>query len=148
MKYAVMILLLSAGFSTAADDEASKKLLKDLEGTYKVTAVEYWGEVVPLQMSGRVTIKADKFTLEFDGGGKSTTRVYTIALDSTTKPIHINLKAEDGPKKVETSFGIISVEGDTSKICYNKAFNQKRPTKFKTSKDDEYMLMTLVKTKE
>ena len=66
MKHAVMILFLSAGFSTAADDEATKKLLKDLEGTYKVASAEESGDALPpslLAKFEKVSIKGDKFSL-------------------------------------------------------------------------------------
>ena len=161
MKYAVIILFLSTGFSTAADDEASKKLLKDLEGSYKITAAEESGKALSAPLLAafeKVSIKGDKFSLTSknmtataNGGvvlGKSETKAATIKVDASKKPAHVDLKPDEGDKKDETALGIIVIEGETIKICFNDETDKKRPTDFKTSKNDKYLLLTLKKTKD
>ena len=148
MKYAVMILFLSAGLSMAADDEASKKLLKSLEGTYKITALEFFGGTVLAQNLdgyGKRWIKGDKFSFF---GGKSETREFTILLDATKKPAHFDLTAGEGNKKDKSILGIIAIDGETIKICLSETGNNKRPTEFKANKDDGYAFFTLKKVKE
>jgi uncharacterized protein (TIGR03067 family) len=152
MKYAVTILLLSAGFSTAADDADSKKMLKDLEGSYKVTAAEDSGEALPARFLGayeKISIKGDQFSLTLKGeDGKLVTKVATITVDATKKPAYFDMKAEDGPKKEKTAMGIISIDGDTIKLCFNDEADNKRPAEFKTSKTGKNVLLTLKKQKE
>src|ERR1700683_2988888 len=107
MKYAVTILFLTAAVSTAADDAESKKLLKDLEGSYKITSMERSGEAAPpefLASIEKTSIKGDKFTMTFKGkDGKSESKVATITIDATKKPAQIDLKADEGEKKDETA---------------------------------------------
>src|SRR5580698_9607611 len=96
MKCAIMILFLSAGFSTAADDEASKKLLKDLEGTYKIVAAEMAGQAAPAALlDSKFSIKGDKLTITSvwtppKGEPKSIAAVSTITVDATKKPAHFD----------------------------------------------------------
>jgi uncharacterized protein (TIGR03067 family) len=152
MKYAVMILFLSASFSIAADDADSKKLLKDLEGSYKITSIERNGETAPAEFLASIekaSIKGDKFTMTFKGkDGKSESKIATITVDAAKKPAQIDLKADDGDKKDETALGIIAIEGETIKICFADASDKRRPAEFKTSKDDSNMLLMFKKTKE
>jgi uncharacterized protein (TIGR03067 family) len=151
MKYAVTILFLTAGIAIAADDAESKKLLKELEGTYKIISMEKSGETMPaksLDVFGNVLIKGDKFSTTRKGNdGKMEMRTATIAVDATQKPAHFDGKRDDGPKKDETSLGIIVIEGETIKICVN-ADDKMRPTEFKSSKENMNGLITLKKIKE
>ena len=154
MKYALMILFLSAGFSAAADDAESKKLLKDLEGSYKVTAAEGAGEAQPAEFLAsfeKVSIKGDKFSMTRKGkDGKSETRAGTITVDATKKPAHFDLNANGGINKGETVLSIIALDGETLKICSNDSPNPKRrrPDQFKTTMDDNYIFLTMKKVKE
>jgi uncharacterized protein (TIGR03067 family) len=152
MKYAVPILFLSAAVSMAADDADSKKLLKDLEGTYKVTSAERSGEPLPARFFDafeKVTIKGDKFSVTVKGeDGKLQTKVTTITVDAAKKPAQFDLKHDDGTKKDEKSLGIIAIDGETIKLCFDDSPNKKRPPEFKTSKDEPYVFLTLKKVKE
>ena len=80
--------------------------------------------------------------------GKPETNVATIKMDATKKPAHIDLKMDDGPNKGKTLLGIITIDGETIKLCVNEPDDKKRPTEFKTSKDDRYVFLTLKKTKK
>lgn len=150
MKYAVMILFLAAGISTAADDETSKKLLKDLEGSYKVTAAEALGKSPKsfLDTFEKISIKGAKFSVTFKVDNQLATEVASITVDAIKKPIHFDVKDDSGPSKGKTHLGIISLDGETIKICYNTSSAQKRPTEFKTTKNDEFVFLTLKRIKE
>ena len=162
MKYAVMILFLSAGFSTAADDEASKKLLKDLEGSYKFVSGEQEGNVVETEDPDfwgvnfvKVLLKGDKITLlcknlnsptgmqkcEFPG---------RIAVDAAKKPAHVDIKIKFSEHPQQTASGIIAIDGESIKICFGNDLDDKtRPTDFKTTKDDKNkFVITLKRIKE
>lgn len=150
MKYAVLSLFLVAGFASAADDADSKKLAKDIEGSYKVTAAERSGGPPPggfLEMIESVSIKGNKFTIVFKGddgkAGKSEEHSATFTIDAAKKPAQIDLKPDDGEKK-QVVQGIVALEDGTLKICWA---DDKRPAEFKTSKDDKNMLLTLTKMK-
>jgi uncharacterized protein (TIGR03067 family) len=154
MKYAIMILFLSAGISTAADDEASKKLLKDLEGSYKIVAAEIAGQPAPAAfLDNKISIKGDKLSftglvIPKGGAAKSTTIVSTITVDAAKKPAHFDQKQDEGPNKEKSALGIVVIDGDTIKICSGRAGVATRPTEFKTSKELPFSLLTLKKVKE
>ncbi len=128
MKYAVMILFLSAGFSIAADDAESKKLLKDLEGSYKATSADVLGKAAPdiVDLFQKASFKGDKFTITGkDKDGKTQTKVRAIAVDATKKPVHIDLKEDSDQKGDQTVLGIIAIDGDTIKICFSESSGKK-----------------------
>jgi uncharacterized protein (TIGR03067 family) len=152
MKSAVIGFFMIAGVALAADDSDNKKFLKELEGAYKVTSAEESGGAPPpgfLDAIDKVTFKGNKMSFVFKGeGGKTEEKTATISVDAANKPVHLDIKPEDGPKKDQTVLGIVSVEGDTIKLCFNDGAGNKRPTEFKTVKDDKTMVLTLKKIKE
>lgn len=151
MKYTFLGLLLVAGMLTAADDPESRKLLKNLDGAYRVTAVEKAGDAPPkefLESLEKVTIKGNKFSITFRGGGKAEEKSATIDVDATKKPATINLKPDDGEKRDQTVQGIIQIEGDVVKICWTDDANLPRPTKFETNKENKQFMITLMRTKQ
>ena len=148
MKSAALALFLIAGYAPAADDTESKKLLKDLEGSYTVTAAELSGGSPPpgfLTSIEKLTIKGNKFSITFKSEGKSEEKAATINVDASKKPAQIDLKPEDGDKKDQTVMGIVVIDKDAVKFCWTNAVDGKRPADFKTSKDDKNMLLTLKK---
>ncbi len=149
MKHAILATLLIGGITIAADDPDSKKLLKGLEGTYKVAALEKAGDAPPketLEKFDRVTIKGNKFAITFKEGGKSEEKSATINVDATKKPATIDMKADDGTQKL--IMGIVQIEGDTVKICWADDVKSGRPTKFETNKENKQFMITLTKMKE
>jgi uncharacterized protein (TIGR03067 family) len=151
MKYAFFALFLLGGITIAADDAESKKLLRNLEGSYKVTAVEKSGDPPPkefLESLEKVTIKGNKFAITFRGGGKAEEKSATIDVDATKTPATINLKPDDGEKRNETVVGIVQIEEDTVKICWADGAKSPRPTRFETNKENKQFMLTLQRTKE
>ena len=152
MKHVALFLFLATGLASAADDADSKQLLKDLEGTYKMTAAEHLGGPAPagfLESIELVTIKGNKLSITFKGeGGKVEEKMATILIDASKKPAQIDLKADEGEKKDHTVQGIVLLKNGTLKICWNDRADAKRPADFKTSKDDKSMLLTLKKSKQ
>ncbi len=153
MRLAVVGLFIIAGSTMAADDSDNKKLFKALEGAYKMTAAEASGEFKPppgfLDSIEKVTIKGNKLSFFFKGeGGKSEEKTATIALDAAAAPAHFDVMPEDGPNKGKTILGIVALEGETLKLCFNHAPGGNRPAEFKTAKGDNDMNCTLKKIKE
>ncbi len=152
MKFAVAFLFLSTGVSIGADDEASKKLLKELEGTYAVVSMDDGGEAVPLEFLrvGNLVIKDGKVSIIMKEDGKEVRqKMSTIKVDAAKKPAEIDVVVEEGPEKGKVIPGIITIDGDTVKICCSQ-HKQKptRPTEFKSTAKDDTTLMVLKKIKE
>jgi uncharacterized protein (TIGR03067 family) len=141
-------MFLMGGIVFAADDADSKKLLKTLEGSYKVTAVEKAGDPPPtefLEKLERVTIKGNKFSITFKEGGKAEEKSAAISVDATKKPAIIDLKADDGDRR--EMVGIVEIDGDSVKICWADDPKAARPTKFETNKENKQFMITLMRTK-
>lgn len=151
MKHSLWVSLVFAGVAAAADDAASKKLLKDLEGDYNMTAAQKSGDAPPpgfLESIEKVTIKDGKMTIRFGGkGGKSEDKSATLTVDATQKPAHIDLKPDEGPKKDEKVFGIVSLDKDAVKLCWGDGPMSKRPSDFTSTKDNMNFLLTLKRAK-
>jgi uncharacterized protein (TIGR03067 family) len=129
-----------------ADDEAAKKELKALQGTWKVVAAEQDGDPLDRIVGGTLVIKANNFAIKTAGG---TELKGDLILDPAKKPKHVNLAHQDGPLKDKTWQGIYELKGDTLKLCYAEADSEKeRPTEFKTLKKSRLLLVELKREKK
>jgi uncharacterized protein (TIGR03067 family) len=149
MKHAIIAIFLLGGIVFAADDADSKKLLQNLEGSYKITAVEKGGEAPPkefLEKLDKVSVKGNKFSISFKEGGKAEEKSAAISVDATKKPATIDLKADDGDRR--EMVGIVEIDGNTVKICWADDPKAARPTKFETNKENKQFMITLMRTKD
>jgi uncharacterized protein (TIGR03067 family) len=146
MKRSVLTLLLATGLLAAADtpkDDAGKKDLDKLKGTWQVVAMTIGGESgdKTLVQKMKLTIEGDRFTLE-DGRGKKTA---TVKLDPSKKPPAFDLMPT-GEKLVV--LGIYELDGDALKLCWQGDEKKDRPTKFVSEKGGRVMLMELKREKK
>jgi len=149
MKHALLALFLFTSV-VAADDQANDKLLKDLTGSYTIAGFEKAGEADAGNFAKTiqaVTIKGNKLTMSFKEEGKTDEKSATITVDASKKPIHIDLKPADGPKKDELVLGVLEVGEDTLKLCWNDG-PKKRPTDATSTKENKNFLITLKRVKE
>jgi uncharacterized protein (TIGR03067 family) len=135
-----------ATFAARADDEAAKKELKALQGTWKVVAAEKDGDPLDRIVGGTITIKDNNFTIvtvdkvELKGD---------LTLDPTKKPKHINFAHQDGVLKDKKWEGIYELKDDALKLCYAEADSEKeRPTEFKTLKKSRLLLLEMKREKK
>jgi uncharacterized protein (TIGR03067 family) len=113
-----LILLVASFFLLAAADrkeDAVKKELAKLQGTWTMAGLEVDGKPVPEDKleSSTLTIKGDKYCIKV---GDDTYRC-TIKIDPTKDPKQIDMTFLDGPNKDKTGKGIYVLEKDTFKIC-------------------------------
>jgi uncharacterized protein (TIGR03067 family) len=139
-------LLACAPFATARDDDAAKKELKALQGTWKVVSAEQDGDPLDRIVGGTLTIKDNNFTIvtvdrvELKGD---------LILKPAKTPKHIDFAHQDGVLKGKTWQGIYELKGDTLKLCYAEADSDKeRPTEFKTLKKSRLMLIEMKREKK
>lgn len=133
-------------FTARADEEAAKKDLKALEGTWKVVAAEHDGDPLDRIVGGVMVIKENNFHVKTKGG---TELKGDLILSPTKKPKHIDYVHQDGPLKDKKWEGIYELKGDTLKICYAEADSEKeRPTEFKTLKNSKLLYLELSREKK
>jgi uncharacterized protein (TIGR03067 family) len=142
---------LFAGLAVNADDEAAKKFLRDVEGSYTPTAITKSGNAVPaaeLKSVDGVTIKGDTFTVRFKKGEESIDRVATLVVDPGKSPIAIDLVPKDGPQAGKPIPGIAKLEKDTLTICWSDQREKpERPKDFTSTKDEKNFLIVLKRAK-
>jgi uncharacterized protein (TIGR03067 family) len=129
-------------------DDAVKKELAKLEGTWQVVGVEENGVKLPedklREAKGTVTLKGDKHTLEYGGRSQGTV---SVKIDPSAKPKRYDLIIADGPDKGKIQLGIYELDGDTWKLCLNKqAGAETHPTEFSGKAGSGWVLVTLKKT--
>ena len=123
--------LLLASFGPRSDagdkDDAVKKDMKLLEGTWLMQSFEINGEALDADKvkSITVTIKGDRYSVDL--GGKSFE--LTFKIDPTKKPKAIDFTIAKDDKKAVTH-GIYEVSADTFKVCRTTEAGKDRPTAF------------------
>ena len=136
MKTYTFVALVLIAFSCPAgaatpSEEAAKKDLKALQGTWTVVYSEQNGERrrdVEEVKKMRLTIKDDKWTLEYHNNVKDK-HVATLKLDPTQKPTAVDFKFSEGLLTGETMLSVYELKGDDLKVCFASESRQ-RPKSF------------------
>ena len=142
-----LILALAAGLLLSADanDDAVKKDLQLLEGTWKVTSLEADGMQLPEEnfKEWKLECKGADFTFtDTNGVHKGTFKV-----DPSKKPKTLDVVFTEGGNKGSTLLCLYEVEKDTFKVCV-KPNSQERPTEFTGKQGSGQMLEVLKKEKK
>jgi len=141
-----VLLLFALGVS--ADDAASKKMLKDLEGSYSAISMSKAGEPAPDEYLKTISfnVKGDTFTVTFKKGDASEDKAATAVIDSTQKPIAIDLTPKDGPEVGKPMLGIIKIEKDSITLCWtDRGEKTERPKEFSSTKENKQFLIVMKK---
>jgi len=122
------------------DDDAAKKDLEKVQGTWTMAALEVDGKPVPEEKlkSSMLTIKGDKYIIKI----KDETHETIIKLDPTKKPKEIDMTFTEGANKDKVLKGIYELDGDKFKICRALLPDKDRPTEFGTWPDTGVFLVT------
>jgi len=142
MKYVIVCLLLTAfPLGAAPPDDATKKDLAALQGTWKTYSAEVNGEegFYP-EMSARLVIKDQKV---FYAGEE----LAGLTINATTSPRSIDLEYRKPKKVIE---GVYSLNGDTLKLCVNRQADgvKERPTGFETKDKPNVRVLVFKKIKD
>lgn len=142
---ALPVLLLTFTGARSADDKG----LKELEGTYKITAAEKGGKAAPKELTDTATvmIKGDELTIAFGADDK---KVAKIKVGADAKPATIDLSPTDGAEKGKTFPGIYKLEkGELTLLFTEKADRPKLlPTDDGYKADDDAILLKLKKSEK
>lgn len=140
-RFAVAGVVMVAAFAGVVI--AQDKLLKELEGTYKVTALEKGGKAAPKEKMDafKIAIKGDEFIVTVEGEEKKA----KIKVDGTKSPATIDISPTDPMDKGKTFLGI--VKSDKGEVTI--AFTEKgdRPKDFKSEGETLLIKMKLEEKK-
>lgn len=120
-------------------DKEDKFDAEKMVGTWTYVSVEKNGQKADNDSikEGKVTIAKDKMTLE----GSAGTFVLKYKLDTTKKPVTIDMEMTEGGGQGSTAKGIIAVQGDELKLCYSTS--DAAPKKFEAKEGSEHRLVIL-----
>lgn len=120
---------LSASLVLAADDEAVKKDLAQLQGEWTMVSGSANGEAMPEEMRKEMKrlCKGDEITVMM---GEQVFLKAKLMLDPSKKPKTIDYDMTEGFTKGKKQLGIYELNGDTFKACFSSPGSE-RPTEFK-----------------
>src|SRR5439155_19869455 len=129
---AMRILLIAvAGLALLpTQDNAAKKDLAAMEGTWTLVGMEVDGQELPAEkLQGTVlTIRGNKYGLVTRGKQHDV----EISLNPGETPKEIDMKFLHGPNKDRVGRGTYHLEGNALKICCGLDPQEERPASFKT----------------
>jgi uncharacterized protein (TIGR03067 family) len=137
---ALMLALMGVAAADRPRDEAAKKDLEQLQGTWTMAALEVDGKLVPeAKLKGTtLIIKGNKYIVKV----RNQTHETAFQLDPTKKPKEIDMTFAEGANKDRVHKGIYALEGDTFKLCRGQQPDRERPTEFGTWPDTGIFLVT------
>ncbi len=143
-------LLAGAGLLSAADDakdEAIRKDLKSIAGTWTLTSREVDGQKSVAEGFKGVTAKvAADGTATITKDGKVTCKAKWVNMDPTQKMKTVDTEIVEGDDKGKTFLAIYRVEGDHFTVCAAES-GKNRPIAFSTEADSGRTLMTYTREK-
>jgi uncharacterized protein (TIGR03067 family) len=139
------LVLAAAVFVVAADapkDDATKKDLENLQGTWKVQSATRAGKEAPADeiSKDKLTFDGNRITV-FNGNREEKA---TFQLDASKKPPTIDITPDNNATK---ALGIYHLEGETLKLCFTKPGSE-RPKEFASKEGSEVALVVLKREKK
>ena len=146
MRWMVLPAVLTASLLAPADakDEAVKKDMKQLQGTWSLVSLERDGVAAPLAKEAVRVITDDKYVMTLKPG---VTIEGTFTIDPGAKPKGMETTPSSGPYKDKALLGIYEIDGDTLKICYALPAKP-RPTEFTSKEGSGWILSVHKRVKE
>jgi uncharacterized protein (TIGR03067 family) len=139
---------------TKADDDATKKELASLDGTWVIAGREFEGKQATddqiRALRTKIIIKDGQVAIWTDDnadGKEELTREATLKLDPTAKPRALDLTFTSGDLKGKTNQAIYEIDGDTLKVCF-AVLDAERPTDFAGKADGKALFMTYKRVKK
>jgi uncharacterized protein (TIGR03067 family) len=142
-----LMMVLAAGLLVAADDDAKKKELEKLQGVWQVVGVELNGKKLPQadveKTKLRLTIKGNTFSYK---AGDTEAVEGSFEIDVAKDPKTIDFSGTTKAGKVEKTIGIYELKGDTMRVCFVPA-GEERPKEFATKADSKAAILEYKRTK-
>jgi uncharacterized protein (TIGR03067 family) len=140
-----LLLLAPAVLALAAadkPDDATKKDMDTIQGTWKSTSAQFNGKDLPAEEGARASTVFDGDKFKHLNGG-SVVGEGTFKLDANKKPAAIDMTDKDG----KTRMGIYQFDGDTLKVAMSDP-GKDRPTELASKADSGVFFITLKRDKK
>jgi uncharacterized protein (TIGR03067 family) len=132
-----------------AEDEAFKKELAALKGTWRPVSVEVDGMKIPEERLKEAFITRDE-TGKVKGwrGDQLVMEGFVKKIDLTKKPRTIDSEITEGDNKGKTILGIYELDGDTFRVCVALPGTDERPKEFSAKAGSGCALMVYKREKK
>jgi uncharacterized protein (TIGR03067 family) len=133
---ALLFFIAAVAIATGAEDKFdADKLVGDWT---PIDGAKAGDKVEKDRLKMKVKASKETFTLETDMGKF----VIGYKLDTKASPVTVDMEIKEGPVPEGKAKGIIAVSGDDMKLCYVFMPDDKRPTKFESTKDNNAYFWT------
>lgn len=132
--FLIGLTVLASSSLRAADDEAVRKEIAQLQGEWSMVSGSANGQPMPAEMLKQMKriCKGDETTTTMAGQLFMKAK---ISIDPSKDPKTIDYRMTDGPTKGKTQLGIYEVDGGTFKSCFASP-GAERPTDFSSKPGD------------
>lgn len=136
----------AAGWAVADDKAVSEKVMKALQGAWAFESHILGGESAPADVlkSAVITFEGDKFTVKI---GDKVAQAGTHKVDASKKPCTVDATVAEGEGKGTTMLGILELDGDTMKVCFDIE-GKKRPERFESPDKSRHAVMVMKRVKK
>jgi len=142
----LLAAIAALGAADDAKDEAIKKDRKQIEGTWKVVALEANGNKAMDEDARKLTVvNGSDGTWSLRSEGSEISKG-TNTFDPTKKPKTIDFTPTEGEGKGSQFLGIYEIGENTRRLCFAPA-GKERPTEFTTTSGNEFILVTFEREK-
>jgi uncharacterized protein (TIGR03067 family) len=129
----------AAGAGKVTENEAE---LKRLQGVWRAVRLERAGEMV-----AEASLPGARFVIQGTAVrfrvGERTLLDVRFTVSPARRPAWIDLTSQAGPTKGKTVRAIYCLEGKRLTLCWPMGEDQRRPTRFDTKADQDWVLLTL-----
>jgi uncharacterized protein (TIGR03067 family) len=145
-----MLVVLAAGLMTGAvplpaEEDAGKKDLKAMAGTWKPTKAVRRGQPAPAEALEQLTLVIKDNTITVKEGPREEEATFTI--DASKKPRQFDLTPKKEGRDRGKVLGIYEIKGDTLKMAWIKG-GKERPKEFTSPEGSQVFLIELKRTKK
>jgi uncharacterized protein (TIGR03067 family) len=145
------ILVLAFGFFIGGgdrSDDAAKKELATLQGTWVLISAEQDGKKLPEDAvkKTKITFKNDTYVFP-DASGIATSQEGIIKVDPSKTPKWMESKATNDAAKGKLSLGIYEIAGDDYKVCFAPP-GKDRPKEFSSKPGSGHILQVWKRAKK
>ncbi|MBI2479357.1 MAG: TIGR03067 domain-containing protein [Planctomycetia bacterium] len=142
----VGVFVTTIALADDAKDKAIKKDRKQIEGTWRITALEISGNKSEAEDVKKLTVvNGDDGTWSLRSEGKEISKG-TSTFDPTKKPSTIDFTSTEGGGKGDQFLGIYELGENTRRLCFAPA-GKDRPTEFSSRPDNQHILVAFEREK-
>src|SRR5262245_36445809 len=116
--------------------------LENLQGSWRVTALEIDGQTMPADTLGGAGIVINGGRFISTGMGNQYEGTFDV--DVKSRPRKLTMKFDTGPEKGNTNKAIYEIKGDSWKLCIATQ-GKVRPSRFGTKPGDGFVFETLTR---